>query len=178
MMKEIYCVEGTVNRGFVGQITYMVCLEKPCTELDIHLTYDFAELRYRDDAVTPEEKEKYYKTEEHFLLCPPITPEVLKKTIDEVSEMSGYVISEKQARDILIYDIDLKTEIHPLAMLNDEFIGCIHKQLPDRHMIFRPGYASLGCIPQEKLEGVLKITLLVFNVAKDHTRYTLTVSGQ
>jgi hypothetical protein len=27
------------------------------------------------------------------------------------------------------------------------------------------------------MEGVLKITLLVFNVAKDQTRYTLRVSG-
>ena len=31
---------------------------------------------------------------------------------------------------------------------------------------------------QERFEGVLKITLLVFNVAKDNTRYTLSVSGQ
>ena len=92
--------------------------------------------------------------------------------------MSGYVITEAEARKFLVYDIDLKTEIHPLATLNDEFIGCIHKQLPDRHMIFSKDFTSLGCIPQERLEGVLKITLLVFNVAKDNTRYTLSVSGQ
>ena len=105
-------------------------------------------------------------------------PAVLQKTIAEVSEMSGYEISEKQARDYLIYDIDLKTEIHPLATLNDEFIGCIHKQLPDRQMIFSPEETSLGCIPQDKMQGVLKITLLVFNVAKDDTHYTLTVSAE
>jgi hypothetical protein len=177
-MKEMYHVKGTVNRGFVGQITYAVCLEQPCTALDIHLTYDFAELRYRNGDVTPKEQKKYFKTKKHFLECPEITPEVLQKTIAEVSEMSGYEISEKQARDYLIYDIDLKTEIHPLATLNDEFIGCIHKQLPDRHMIFSPEETSLGCIPQDKLEGVLKITLLVFNVAKDDTHYTLTVSAE
>ena len=50
--------------------------------------------------------------------------------------------------------------------------------LPDRHMIFRGDYASEGCIPQERFEGVLKVTLLVFNVAKDNTHYTLTVSGK
>ena len=44
-MKEIYHVEGMVNKGFVGQITYMVSLEEPCTELDIPLTYDYAALR-------------------------------------------------------------------------------------------------------------------------------------
>ncbi len=179
-MKELYHAEGTVNRDFMGQITYTVCLEKPCTELDIHLTYDFAELRYRDDrtVLSTSEIMRVYGSEEHYRECPPITPAVLEKTIREVSDMSGYVISEEEARKFLVYDSDLKTEIHPLAMLNDEFIGCIHKQLVDRHMIFQEDYASHGCIPQKKLEGVLKITLLVFNVAKDHTRYTLTVSGQ
>jgi hypothetical protein len=177
-MNELYHVEGVVDRGFQGQITYTVCLDKPCTELDIHLTYDFAELRYRDDGISHADIQRVFGTEEHYLECPEITPAVLQKTIDEVSVMSGYTVSPEEARNFLIYDIDLKTEIHPLATLNDEFIGCIHKQLPDRHMIFRGDFASQGCIPQACMEGVLKVTLLVFNVAKDHTRYTLTVSGQ
>ena len=179
-MKELYSVEGTLNRDSRGQITYTVCLEEPCDELDVHLTYDYAELRYRDEKANLGRDRilEIYGTEEHYRECPPITPEVLEKTIREVSDMSGYVITEAEARKFLVYDIDLKTEIHPLATLNDEFIGCIHKQLPDRHMIFSKDFTSLGCIPQERLEGVLKITLLVFNVAKDNTRYTLSVSGQ
>ena len=179
-MKELYSVEGTLNRGFRGQITYTVCLEEPCDELDVHLTYDYAELRYRDEKANLGRDRilEIYGTEEHYRECPPITPEVLEKTIREVSDMSGYTISEAEARKYLVYDIDLKTEIHPLATLNDEFIGCIHKQLPDRHMIFSKDFTSLGCIPQERLEGVLKITLLVFNIARDNTRYTLSVSGQ
>ena len=179
-MKELYSVEGILNRDFRGQITYTVCLEEPCDELDVHLTYDYAELRYRDERANLGRDRilEIYGTEEHYRECPPITPEVLEKTIREVSDMSGYVITEAEARKFLVYDIDLKTEIHPLATLNDEFIGCIHKQLPDRHMIFSKDFTSLGCIPQERLEGVLKITLLVFNVAKDNTRYTLSVSGQ
>ena len=179
-MKELYSVEGILNRNFRGQITYTVCLEEPCDELDVHLTYDYAELRYRDEKANLGRDRilEIYGTEEHYRECPPITPEVLEKPIREVSDMSGYVITEAEARKFLVYDIDLKTEIHPLATLNDEFIGCIHKQLPDRHMIFSKDFTSLGCIPQERLEGVLKITLLVFNVAKDNTRYTLSVSGQ
>ena len=221
-MKELYHVEGIVNRGFVGQITYMICLEEPCTEMDIHLTYDYAELRYQDNKMTPAEviqvympphlrkkypqisppvlkeyfalseeerrshpiitpemlAEIYPASEENCRRNPEITPEVLRNTIAAIKEMSGSEVDEERARKILIYDIDLKTEIHPLAMLNDEFIGCIHKQLPDRHMIFRGEEVSHGCIPQEKFEGVLKITLLVFNVAKDNTHYTLTVSGK
>ena len=177
-MKELYRVEGTLNQGFVGQITYMVCLDKPCSELDIHLTYDYAELRYQDEKMTPEEVIKVYGTEERRRRHPEITPEVYRDTIEAVRVMCDCEIDEERARHILIYDIDLKTEIHPLAMLNDEFIGCIHKQLPDRHMIFQGDYASEGCIPQERFEGVLKVTLLVFNVAKDNTHYTLTVSGK
>ena len=179
-MKELYSVVGTLNRNFRGQITYMICLEEPCDQLDVHLTYDYAELRYRDEKANLGRDRilEIYGTEEHYRECPPITPEVLEKTIREVSDMSGYVITEAETRKFLVYDIDLKTEIHPLATLNDEFIGCIHKQLPDRHMIFSKDFTSLGCIPQERLEGVLKITLLVFNVAKDNTRYTLSVSGQ
>ena len=177
-MNELYRVEGILNKSFMGQITYTVCLEKPCTELDIHLTYDYAELRYQDDKMTPEEIVRVYKTEEIARKNPEITPEVLRNTIAAVKEMSGEEIDEERARKILIYEIDLKTEIHPLAMLNDEFIGCIHKQLPDRHMIYRGDFASEGCIPQEKFEGVLKITLLVFNIARDNTHYTLTVSGK
>ncbi len=179
-MNELYRVEGTLNKSFMGQITYTVCLEKPCTELDIHLTYDYAELRYRDGPaeLPPSEIARIYGSEEHYRECPPITPEVLEKTIREVSDMSGYTISEAEARKYLVYDIDLKTEIHPLATLNDEFIGCIHKQLSDRHMIFSKDFTSRGCIPQERFEGVLKVTLLVFNIARDNTRYTLTVSGQ
>jgi hypothetical protein len=176
-MKELYHIEGAVDRGFQGQITYMVCLEKPCTKLDVHLTYDFAELRYRDDKIPKSEIVRVFGSEEKYRRCPEITPEVLQKTINEVSVMSGCVITPEEARKYLIYDIDLKTEIHPLATLNDEFIGCIHKQKPDRHMIFTRSTASHGCIPREVYEGVLKITLLVFNVAKDNTRYTLTVSG-
>ena len=108
-MKELYRVEGTLNKSFMGQITYMISLEEPCTELDVHLTYDFAELRYRDDDLPPEEIIKVYQTEEYYRSCPPITPAVLEKTIREVSDMSGYTISEAEARKYLVYDIDLKT---------------------------------------------------------------------
>ena len=221
-MKELYHVEGIVNRGFVGQITYMICLEEPCTEMDIHLTYDYAELRYQDNKMTPAEviqvympphlRQKYPQIsppvlKEYFALSeeerrshpiitpemlaeiypaseencrrnPEITPEVLRNTIAAIKEMSGSEVDEERARKILIYDIDLKTEIHPLAMLNDEFIGCIHKQLSDRHMLYDGDFASEGCIPQKHFDGVLKVTVLVFNVIKNDTRYTLCVSGE
>ena len=71
-----------------------------------------------------------------------------------------------------------KTEIHTLAMLNDRLIGCIHRQLTNRHMHFCSSSATEGCIPQTDLEGVLKVTVLVFNVLMDDTHYTLQVSAR
>ena len=72
----------------------------------------------------------------------------------------------------------MKTEIHLMATLNDEFIGCIHKQRLERHMVFSPSKLSEGCIMPESLEGVLKVTVLVFNVLMDETPYEVSVKAQ
>ena len=53
-MKEIYHVEGILNRGFVGQITYTVCLENPLQKLDIHFAFDADKRTYRPEEVTDE----------------------------------------------------------------------------------------------------------------------------
>ena len=73
---------------------------------------------------------------------------------------------------------DMKTEIHTLATLNDEFIGCIHRQLTTRHMHFSYHRATEGCIPLASVEGVLKVTILAFSVLLDNTEYSLTVRAR
>lgn len=154
-MNEIYRVEGTLNRGFVGQITYMVCLEKPCDKLDIHFYFDDEKRTYR-----PED----------------VTDEFIAETIETCRRNYGIEGTPERAREVILND--MKTEIHTLATLNDEFIGCIHKQLSDRHMLYDGEFASEGCIPQKHFDGVLKVTVLAFNVIKNDTRYTLCVSGE
>ena len=154
-MNELYHVEGTLNRGFVGQITYMICLEKPCDKLDIHFTFNNRKRKF-----TPKD----------------VTRERIAETIEVCRRDYGLEITEERATEIILND--MKTEIHTLATLNDEFIGCIHKQLSDRHMLYDGDFASEGCIPQKTIDGVLKVTVLVFNVIKDNTRYQLTVSGE
>lgn len=154
-MQQLYHVEGVLNRGFVGQITYMVCLEKTCSKLDIHFTFDSDKRTYQ-----PED----------------VTPELIADTIDVFSREYGVQLSEEDCRRMILGD--MKTEIHALATLNDEFIGCIHRQMDDRHMLYDGNAATPGCIPAEKFEGVLKVTVLVFNIIKDGTRYRLTVSGE
>jgi len=154
-MQQLYHVEGTLDRGFVGQITYMVCLEKPCSKLDIHFSFDNDKRTY-----SPED----------------VTPELIADTIETCRRNYGIEGTEAEARRVILND--MKTEIHTLAMLNDEFIGCIHRQMSDRHMLYDGDYATEGCIPVQNFEGVLKVTVLVFNVIKDNTRYKLTVSGE
>ena len=154
-MKELYSVEGILNRGFVGQITYTVCLEETYSRLDIHFSFDADKRTFRPDEVTPE---------------------LIGDTIESARKNNGLDIDEERARHVILYD--MKTEIHTLATLNGEFIGCIHRQLTDRHMCYDGDYASEGCVPCPKFDGVLKVTVLVFNVIKDATHYRLSVSAE
>ena len=152
-MESIYQVEGTLNRGFVGQITYTVCLEKSFRRLDVGFTFD--QRRYTESDVTPA------LIEEIQSLC---------------REKYGLTGTEEETRRAILND--MKTEIHTLAELNGQFIGCVHKQLLTRHMIWDGEQASEGCIPQPVIDGVLKVTILVFNVLKDQTHYALHVQAE
>lgn len=150
-MKTVYQAEGILQKNFVGQISYTVCLEQKYEELDIEFSYD---------------KQRYTKED--------ITPELLEELRSVCREKYDLELSDEKIEN-LAYKI-MKTEIHTLASLNDTFIGCVHRQLPVRHMHFTPQWATEGCIPQSSVEGVLKITVLVFHVLLDQTHYTLKVS--
>lgn len=151
-MKEIYRVEGALNQGFVGQIAYTVCLEGSHRKLDIEFSFD-------------PDKRVYSESD--------VTPELIAETMDVCGREYGIAGTEEEARRVILGD--MKTEIHTLAELNGEFIGCVHKQLTNRHMTYDGDFASEGCIPRDAFEGVLRVTILVFNVIKDDTRYALTV---
>ena len=74
---------------------------------------------------------------------------------------------------------ETKTEIHISATLNDRFIGGIHKQLTCRHMHFGADDLSEGCLmPEMPMKGVLKVTVLAFQILMDDTPYTVTVTGR
>lgn len=152
-MKELYRVEGILNEGFVGQITYMISLEEVYHKLDIEFTFD---------------KRVYTGAD--------ITPERLAQTRDILEKEYHLTGTDAELRQAMLDK--MKAEIHTLATLNDEFIGCIHKQLVTRHMHYDYPEASEGCIPRETFDGVLKVTVLVFNVIMDNTRYALTVRAE
>lgn len=153
-MKVLYKAGGTLSKDFIGQISYTVCLDGKYEELDIEFSFD---------------KHKYTAAD--------VTEDVIRELTDYCR--SNYGLELPPGADPVKEIIDSsKTEIHTLAMLNDKFIGCIHRQLTNRHMRFSSSSATEGCIPQTDLEGVLKVTVLVFNVLMDDTHYTLQVSAR
>lgn len=150
-MKTIYQVGGTLSRDFVGQISYTVCLDETYDELDIEFTYG----------------PRHYRPED-------VTPALKKQLTDYCLKEYGIFPSSPEELEQALYH-DMKSELHTLATLNDEFIGCVHRQLTTRHMHFTAEEATEGCIPQSSIQGVLRVTVLAFTVLLDKTEYTLTV---
>ena len=151
-METIYSVEGIVHRDFIGQIAYTISLEKTWKKLDIGFSFDRQKFEEED-----------------------ITPELEESVAREVREKYGKILAGEELKQAI--RADMKTEIHTLAMLNDTFIGGIHRQLTERHMIYDGEYATEGCLPTEEFSGVLKVVILVFNVIKDGTHYRLWVQA-
>lgn len=151
--QQIYRVGGMLDAGFVGQITYTISLDQVYDELDIHFSFD--KRLYSESDVTPELIDRLQT------LC--------------TAKYGAPTYPVEEFRQTILHE--MKTEIHTMAELNDNFIGCIHRQLTDRHMLYTKEFTSDGCLAQDTFSGVLKVTVLVFNVLLDNTQYTLTVSG-
>ena len=151
--QQIYRVGGMLDSGFVGQITYTISLDQVYDELDIHFSFD--KRLYSESDVTPELIDRLQT------LC--------------TAKYDAPIYPVEEFRQTILHE--MKTEIHTMAELIDNFIGCIHRQLTDRHMLYTKEFTSDGCLAQDTFSGVLKVTVLVFNVLLDNTQYTLTVSG-
>ena len=151
--QQIYRVGGMLDAGFVGQITYTISLDQVYDELDIHFSFD--KRLYSESDVTPELIDRLQT------LC--------------TAKYDAPTYPVEEFRQTILHE--MKTELHTMAELNDNFIGCIHRQLTDRHMLYTKEFTSDGCLAQDTFSGVLKVTVLVFNVLLDNTQYTLTVSG-
>lgn len=152
-MRELYHVEGILNKGFVGQITYMISLEEVYHKLDIEFSFD---------------KRVYEESD--------VDQDLLDETRAILKREYNLTGTDAELKDAILGN--MKTEIHTLATLNEEFLGCIHRQLLTRHMTFDYPNASAGCVPCETFDGVLKVVVLVFNVIKDGTHYDLTVRAE
>jgi len=149
-LKKIYEAGGYLNKDYMGQISYTVCLPIKYEKLVICLSFD---------------KQKPTV----------ISDELMQDFLNRYENGAG--LPSLEELDIQQAIMDQKTEIHVTAELNGHFIGGIHKQLPKRYLLFSSDYASKGCIPQIHIQGMLKVTIIVFRILYDNTPYTLTVWG-
>lgn len=148
-MQQLYHVKGFLDSGFVGQITYTVCLPGRYEEMDIAFSFE----------------------KQHF---PSLDAAPQLEIEDYCIREYGISILPEEREHAFLHE--MKTEIHLMATLNDEFIGCIHKQLLERHMHYSLTELTEGCMMPPVIEGVLKVTVLVFNVLMDDTPYELSVA--
>lgn len=154
-MQKIYEVGGILNKGFIGQISYSVCLEKEYENMDICFSFEKEKQRYQEDEITDAIKQEF---------------------IDACNgdyQIQSY--SSDEVKNAILGNC--KTEIHTIAYMNDSFIGGIHKQQTTRHMLYQKDYSSEGCIDLDRIHGVIKLTLVVFNVIKDDTHYSVSLSA-
>lgn len=150
-MKKIYEVGGTLNKGFVGQISYTMCLDDIYKEMDI--TFSFDKQRY--EVITDD----------------------LKKEL--VAACNGKYGADTASDEVITDTIrGMKTELQVIVTMNDQFIGGIHRQETCRHLYFSETDATPGCIPQSQINGVIRITIVAFSVIRDDTKYSLSLSAQ
>lgn len=148
-MKEIYSLEGAINRNFTGQISYIVCLDEKVDCINIDFSFD----KQRVNEITDD-----------------IRKDIVEAILIDYNK-------EPNEEEILDASKHMKTEIHISAFLNDKFIGGIHRQMEKRNLYISKDEATLGGICNDNIEGVLKINIMVFNVIYDNTNYKLTVSS-
>lgn len=149
-MKKIYEVGGTLNKGFVGQISYTICLDKTYREMDIAFTFD----KQRYEVITDDLKE------ELLLAC--------NGKYKEDTDTDEHLTNTLKG---------MKTELQMIVTMNDQFIGGIHRQEISRHLYFSESKATPGCIPLSEIEGVIRVTIVAFSVIRDDTHYTLSLSA-
>ncbi|MEF9959830.1 MAG: DUF6669 family protein [Niameybacter sp.] len=148
-MKKIYEVGGILNQGFVGQISYTICLDQEYQEMDIAFSFD----KQRYEVITDE----------------------LKKEL--IAACNGKYGADTASDKLITHTIkDMKTELQMIVTMNDTFIGGIHRQETSRHLYFSEHEATPGCIPQPSINGVIRITILAFSVIRDETHYALSLS--
>lgn len=148
-MNKIYEVSGTLNKGFVGQISYTICLDKTYEEMGIVFSFD---------------KQRY------DVISEPLKQELIREC------QGNYGMSSASDERLTGALRSMKTELQTLITMNDTFIGGVHRQENPKYIHFSPTKATEGCIPQPSIQGVIKITIVAFSVILDATHYNLSLS--
>lgn len=147
-MNKLYEIGGTLNKGFVGQISYTICFEKVYKEMSILFSFD----KQYYEVITDELKQSFIRECDGKYTTQSATDEVINRTLK-----------------------NMKTELQIVVTMNDVFIGGVHRQENPKHLYFSDLQATPGCIPQPSINGVLRITIIAFSVILDATHYNLSL---
>lgn len=149
-MNKIYEVNGTLNKGFVGQISYTVCLQATYNEMAIDFSFN----------------------KQHYDI---ITDDLKQWLIDECK--GRYNMASASDKVLTQTLKGMKSELQVIVTMNDTFIGGVHRQENPKHLYFSNEQTTEGCMPQSSIHGVIKITLVIFSIISDDTHYALALSA-
>lgn len=144
---ELFSTRGYLNRGHVGGIAFTYNIPEDFESLSVELSFNKREVT----AVTPEIREE--------------------TRIAFENNFGGLVTNEMIDNSIR----RMKAEINMSLFINEEFIGCAHRDDENKRIMLTKEEASLGFKPITSLKGVIKIVLNVISIVDDETEYKLSV---
>lgn len=148
-MEMIQNFQGTLNKGFRGNIAYYFHLPPNCKALSVILTYD---------------KERFSRKEIHMEELRPI-----------YESYKGGPVSEEELLEAMD---SMKTEIQIALMIHGEFAGNVHMPGTKKELYLTEDLSAGGIPPCPALEGMAKIIINVFQVLENQTSYCLEIKGE
>lgn len=146
-MKIIQSFNGTVNRGFQGNVTYRFQLPSGCRALSIQLTYT------KENSAKETDPDQFRPAYEAYKG----RPVSLKELVRAVESM--------------------KTEIQLALFIRNKFAGNVHMPGTIKELYISEHTSSRGCLPIYPLEGAGKVIVNVFQCVENETSYELEIKG-
>lgn len=146
-MRIIQAFNGTVNRGFQGNVTYRFQIPSGCRALSIQLTYT------KEYPVTVTDPDHFRAAYEAYK-GRPVSENELKKALES-----------------------MKTEIQPALFIGSKFAGNVHMPGTIKELYISEHTSSRGCLPFYPLEGMGKVIVNVFQCVENETFYQLEIKG-
>jgi len=146
-MRIIQSFNGTVNRGFQGNVTYGFQIPSGCRALSIRLTY---KKEYPAKETDPDQFRAAYEA------------------------YKGRPVSEKELVKVVK---SMKTEIQLALFIGSKFAGNVHMPGTLKELYISEHTYSRGCLPNYPLEGAGKVIINVFQCVENETSYQLEIKG-
>lgn len=146
-MRTIQTFNGTINRGFQGNVTYRFQIPSGCQALSIQLTYT------KEHPATVTDPEQFRAAYEAYR-GRPVSVKELEKAVES-----------------------MKTEIQPALFIGNNFAGNVHMPGTIKEIFISEHTSSRGCLPVYPLEGMGKVIVNVFQCVENETFYQLEIKG-